>query len=119
MSIIYRRSSKPDSAACTRRGLRTCSQEQSQCRDASWIGGRRLSRCFGRVVKTLHWEGEPQDERLTTSTTASQSIAPTFNGTIQKTLLPTFCNELARQAQHPHGQSLLPYPLQQPNKQTQ
>src|SRR5882762_7533328 len=66
-------SSKPDSAACTRRGLRTCSQEQSQCRDASKIGGRRL-RCFGRVVKTLHWEGEPQYERLTTSTTVSQLI---------------------------------------------
>ena len=30
-------SSKSDSAACTRRGLRTCLQEQSQCRDASQV----------------------------------------------------------------------------------
>ena len=70
LSKYSSRSSKSDSAACTRRGLQTYSQEQSQCRDASQNWGGRL-RCFGRVVKTLHWEGEPQYKRLTTSTTAS------------------------------------------------
>ena len=43
------------------------------------VGGCGVS---GGWWKTLHWEGEPQYERLTTNTTASQLIAPVFNGAI-------------------------------------
>src|SRR5277367_3266816 len=90
--------------------------EPMQRRILDW--GREVVAVFREGGENSTREGEPQYERLTTSTTASQSIAPIFNGIIQKTLLPTFRNELARQAQYPHGHSPLPYPLQQPSEQT-
>ena len=40
------------------------------------VGGCGVS---GGWWKTLHWEGEPQYERPTTSTTVSQSITPIKN----------------------------------------